>query len=86
MIAPLSKYQFAALKALLNGNKTNKQLAAELGLREYDAWPMMRTLVHRGLVKPSGKRRTNRQAPKNHEYRLTAAGRLQAERAEGSIA
>lgn len=82
----LSKYQFAALRALLAGAKTNAHLAVELGLIEHDVWPMMRTLGDRGLVKPTGKRRTTRQAPRHFEYRLTAAGRLQAERAEGSIA
>lgn len=78
-MANLSRHQFSALVALLVGPRSNRELAAELGITEHAVRPMMLSLRDRGLVAPLGKRRTPTQRPSHFTYVLTEAGRLQAQ-------
>ena len=82
----LSHHQFAALVALLASNKSNAELATVTGLHEHAVRAMMKSLVDRGLVKCLGRPGGLRQPASSYTYRLTAAGRLQAERTQGSLA
>lgn len=82
----LSHHQFTALVALLAGNKSNAELATITGLHEHTVRSMMQSLLDRALVRCLGRPGGKRQPVRTCSWRLTAAGRLQAERAQGSLA
>lgn len=85
-VLTLSHHQFTALLALLAGDKSNDELAVATGLHEHVVRTMMQALLDRALVRCLGRPGGKRQPMRTCTWRLTSAGRLQAERAQGSIA
>ena len=79
-MSDLSKHQRAALEALVDGSKTNAEIAVALALKPHVVWPMMRTLQDRGLARCLGRLGARRQKPAHFSYELTDKGRALVEK------